>query len=693
LYTLLVFALILSVLVFGSIATTSFAQSSDDAKNTDNNKSLLPTIQITKPSYCTSKVSAGEILVQGNANGSNDISKVEAFAHSYPFNGRFPFLPAEPISPGNWSSWSMTLDLLGTGAHRILAKVTDNSGRENWDEVIMNVDTTVDDPGRPAQEIDSNQQDKINSRILLSSDEEPAIKKRMAFVESTFTDAAYNVDGFYEFYFKYPHIPEGVNVTTDLNLMTAEIPQEIDRRYFMPFVERLKNLVPDAEISIIGDQDVHNGALLSGDGTNTYDVLLLLHNEYVTQEAYESFRNFVKNGGTIIFIDPNIFYAEVAYDEDTCSITLVKGHDWEFDGTAVRKSVAERYFEENQEWIGSNFVVRDIRDPVIFGNNPFNYTHFEENYVTNPRAKILIDYNATIMDIAGGESFPSSAPSQAPIPLARGILRDLLGQNNQGEYLAEEHQADQENNENKRIATYELRHGQGKVLMLGIYGQNLFNNTIFLNFFDNIILTRAIGIPGQVVIDGNNSNTAFTSGIANPENNTYYNDSEITYYSKMNSGMVDKVDIDTHSKTLKITLTRYKSVPDSLVMLLPKSLIEAHGPNSSGKIDATFIVTVDGSLSTYDQISDDIESAFIIPLSANSSVVEISGAQVIPEFSMLRTNLGTIIIIIVSIIYIIFRFVNNRPLINIKNYCTKTRHSLYFYSVPRGRSSQLNDRN
>jgi hypothetical protein len=322
--------------------------------------------------------------------------------------------------------------------------------------------------------------------------------------------------------------------------------------------------------------------------------------------------------------------------------------------------------------------VRDIRDPVIFGNNPFNYTHFEENYVTNASAKILIDYNATFMDIAGAESFPPPAPSQAPIPLARGILRDLLGQNNQGEYLDEEDQADWQNNENKRIATYELRHGQGKVLMLGIYGQNLFNNTRFLNFFDNIILSRAIGIPGQVVIGGNSSNTAFTSGIDNPENNTYHNYSETTYYSKMNSGIVDKVMIDTDSKTLKIPLTRYKSVPDSLVILLPKSLVETHGPNSSGEIDSNIIVTVDGSLSTYDIVSNDIESAFIIPISADSRVVEISGAQVIPEFSMLRTNRGTIIIIIISIIYIIFRFVNNRPFISIKNYCSKARHSLYF---------------
>ena len=640
LYPFVVFALMLSV--FGPLSTTSFAQTVD---NNDNNESLLPTIHITKPTYCTSSISLGKVSVQGNANSSDGIAKVEAFAHGYPFNEEYPFIPAEPVSPGNWSSWSIILDLNTTGSHRILAKATDNSGRENWDEVILNVVAPVNSTGQ-SEELNSTLQDKVNSSISLPSDQQPPTKKRIAFVDPTFTDAAYTADGFYDFYFKYNDVPKGVNVTTDLNFMTANLPEELDRGYIAPLVEAVINSHPDAEVSIIRDQDVHNGALLNEDGSNAYDALILLHQEYVTQENYNSFKNFVKNGGTIIFLDPNIFYAEVTYDEDTCSVTLVKGHDWEYDGKAVRKGLAERYLEENKEWMGSNFVVRDIKDPVVFGNNPFNYTHFEENYVNNPHAKILLNYNATIKNTLREESSPPPPTTIEVLNqlVPRGILNNLIGKNNQGEYLAEEHKTDTEATKNKTIATYELQYGQGKVLMLGIYGQNLANNTSFQNFFNNIILTRAIGVPGKAVIDGKNDNIALTPGTAysvNPDkDSTYDNNNGTTVYSKMNFGMIDKAFIEPHSKTLKVILNRSESVPDSLVLVLPKLLIDTHNTTTSGKIDANFTVAVDGSPSMYNQVSDDVETAFVIPLSPSSKVVEISSTHAMPEFSILQIPHG-----------------------------------------------------
>ena len=51
---------------------------------------------------------------------------------------------------------------------------------------------------------------------------------------------------------------------------------------------------------------------------------------------------------------------------------------------------------ENRYFIGSNFIVNDIHDDVRFGNNPFNYTHFEENYVNNKNASILLDYHVSL---------------------------------------------------------------------------------------------------------------------------------------------------------------------------------------------------------------------------------------------------------------------------------------------------------
>ena len=54
------------------------------------------------------------------------------------------------------------------------------------------------------------------------------------------------------------------------------------------------------------------------------------------------------------------------------------------------------------------------------------------------------------------------------------------------------------------IATYELKFGEGKVIMLGLYGQHLANSTSFFEFFDKIIIPRALGIKYEL---GSNQTT------------------------------------------------------------------------------------------------------------------------------------------------------------------------------------------
>lgn len=564
-----------------------------------------PSISITKPSYCTTTIGQGTVVVKGTAASDIGIKRVEAFAHAYPFENHFPFLPATPASEGNWSSWSISLDIVGTGQHRILAKVVDNNDNENWAEVIFNVAAN-----QSAQPDDTAVDDSNNNDTT----------KRIAFVEPTFTEAAYNEDGFYYFYFKYNHVEEGVPVTTDLNYMTGQIPREIDNRYFEPILERVK-AEPNAQVSMIKDQDVHAGILFGPDGSRAYDVLILLHNEYVTQEGYDQFKSFVNSGGTIVFIDPNIFYAEVKYDEDTCIVTLVKGHDWEFDGTSVKKSVAERYFDENKEWMGSNFVVRDIRDPVEFDNNPFGYRHFEENYVNNPSAQVLLDYEAKFIDPQA-----EAAKNEPPIIL-RGVLRDLFGVGG-GDYLDESHK----DTENKQIATYELSHGKGKVLMLGIYGQNLANNTQFLDFLDRIILTRAAGTP-------------YTLSVANDDGSTY----NFTVFWKMNSGKVQEISLDRDQKKLDIQVDRDSSNDDLLTVVLPKSLIDTDG-------ESRFSILVDNATtSSYLQVEDDVERAIVIPISGSSDEIEIYGSRALPEFA------GSILVACLAVAAVVaYRFVSKK---------------------------------
>ncbi len=110
--------------------------------------------------------------------------------------------------------------------------------------------------------------------------------------------------------------------------------------------------------------------------------------------------------------------------------------------------------------MGSNYVVNDITDNVHFTNNPFNYTHFEENYITNPNAIVIIDYGATFPE----EYFKSHDSKYS----------------------------------NATIATYYMNYNEEKVIMVGLYGQEIANNKAFLEFFDYIIMHHALGGPEKL---------------------------------------------------------------------------------------------------------------------------------------------------------------------------------------------------
>ena len=204
-------------------------------------------------------------------------------------------------------------------------------------------------------------------------------------------------------------------------------------------------------VTKLTDADVHEGKIFQSDGRNAYDVLFLFHNEYATASEYNNLRQFVSKGGTIVFSEANTLFAEVSYNKTNDSITLVKGHYWEFDGKSATRSVSERWLNENREWMGSNFFDVDSNEKVQFRNNPFNYTHAEEQYVTNPQAKILIDYH--IYNIPN--------------------------------YY--------EHYQNVTVATYQMNYGQGKVIVLGLWGHRLINNKVFLSYLDNTIIPLALG--------------------------------------------------------------------------------------------------------------------------------------------------------------------------------------------------------
>jgi hypothetical protein len=283
------------------------------------------------------------------------------------------------------------------------------------------------------------QEKDLERSQLLDSD------SRIGFVLPTFTMAAYGENAFYTFFKKYAQIKGNEFVTSDIDslsaiLLNSEESFNHNKAFGLHHLTDYTSfLLPNADLTYLADQDIHNGLIFAQDNSNLYDILILGHSEYVTQQEYNNFKNYVKNGGTIILFDANTFYTEVDYDPINNKISLVKGHSWSFDGEKAWRDIRERWADETTEWVGSNFICSQCK--IIFNNNPFSYTHHEENYLTNPNVKILIDYDA------------------------------------QSKY-------------NYKIAAHELKYGLGKVIGLGIFGSDIVHNNNFLKFYEDILLSN-----------------------------------------------------------------------------------------------------------------------------------------------------------------------------------------------------------
>jgi hypothetical protein len=252
--------------------------------------------------------------------------------------------------------------------------------------------------------------------------------------------------------------------------VTTQTTDSSSSAFAMDYLSKnIKSLIPESNIAMLTDADVDAGNIFTTKNkTNKYDILIIGHQEYVTQQEYDNLRRFVSGGGTMIILDGNIFYAEVKYNRNIDTITLVKGHTWAFNGRSAWKSVAERWKDETSQWAGSNYFCYDCG--IIFGNDPFEYKQHEEQYITNPKDVILFNYGASAPTPSHYKSsFKSSFVSSSSthlLPASRGGATDT-----------------------KRIvATYELSYQKGKVIVLGIYADDIITNNKFDKYFDNLLL-------------------------------------------------------------------------------------------------------------------------------------------------------------------------------------------------------------
>jgi hypothetical protein len=275
----------------------------------------------------------------------------------------------------------------------------------------------------------------------------------IALVAPTFTAAAYDDNSFYKFYNLYSNTSVGSNVTSNLNLLSHKITNEDTLKaslVMLKLVDNLKLINPNSHITILTDADVDNGSLFNNSNynnkNNIYDVAILGHQEYVTQQEYDNMKKFVTNGGTMVLLDGNVFFAEVKYNPHTKTESLVKGHWWAFNGKSAWRSIGERWAQETSQWVGSNYLC--YRCISAFGNDPFEYRPHEEQYISNHNDSILLNYDAEI----GKTKIDNKQPT---------------------------------------IATYELNYQKGKVVALGIFSDDVIDNATFNKFFDRLLTKYA----------------------------------------------------------------------------------------------------------------------------------------------------------------------------------------------------------
>jgi hypothetical protein len=401
------------------------------------------------------------------------------------------------------------------------------------------------------------------------------MRLKLALLNPTFTHAAYQNNSFYTFYTKYfPITSPGSIITTDHNLINnKKIPHGpfyvynqlpgsspgIPHKYLMDrVVDTISLLAPTSNLTVIDDEYVDAGQIFDSNGRNNLDVIFLVHEEYVTQNEYDNLKKFVTQGGTLVFVESNVLTVEVSYNRQNDSITLVKGHLFEFDGkVAKRNLVAERWKNETSQWLGSNFFPKPTYYTVYFKDMPFNYTHTEEQYISNPNAVILYDYK--MFD-----------------PLDPGLVT---------------------------VASYEMKYGEGKILMTSLFSTEIDTDREFFNFFKTVILPRAIGSVYKINLNGSSHDIYGLGYIPKGQPSLQPNHEIIIPINRSTTG-------------------------NRMILDIPRQLFALYISDQVKPTDVDYSVTIDNNnnRTRYNVTRFQNEIGFEVPINNDSRVIKISAS-------------------------------------------------------------------
>ena len=219
------------------------------------------------------------------------------------------------------------------------------------------------------------------------------------FVYPSFTQAAYEQGGFYDFY----------RQNCNSGCLTVPIPSKINgfqsSSIFGAWVLKLLNY------PYVKDEDVDKNP----DILKQYKRVIVLHNEYVTKKEFDA----ITSHPDVVFLYPNALYAEVQINYNSNTITLVRGHgypnstvkngfDWKYDNSKYEYDVdcTNSYFYRSENYAMLNCypefailhneqLIRSLQkaDPTDLLDDINNWLM----YPHNPSAvtKLLIDYDVS----------------------------------------------------------------------------------------------------------------------------------------------------------------------------------------------------------------------------------------------------------------------------------------------------------
>jgi hypothetical protein len=136
----------------------------------------------------------------------------------------------------------------------------------------------------------------------------PSTSRKIAYMYPIFTQAAYDNNGFYDYY----------NKKCNTSCITIPIPSDIKGSY--PSSIATAFALTLLNYSSINDIDIDKNP----DILKKYDKIIILHNEYVTQKEFDA----ITHHPNVVYLFPNALYAKVNIDYQQGTITLIKGHGY-----------------------------------------------------------------------------------------------------------------------------------------------------------------------------------------------------------------------------------------------------------------------------------------------------------------------------------------------------------------------------